>query len=166
MPGPMQAFANYIPGLNGPGYTPQNPQSAQMGGAQFTEDYFTYSLAVGTLTTLATSNLTINIQADSAFDWIMSTYSGNLNGNSEPWTDAYILPVTVQISDGGSGRQLLSAATPVSSIAGTGKQPFILPVTRRFMPKSTVTFTFTSYSASTWNNIFFNLIGRKVFELG
>lgn len=155
-------------GPRGNVYAPQVQNPQQIAGMpQFTEDYFIYSLNVGSVASLATVNASLTIQADSDFDWVMATVAGNLHGNSEPWTDATIIPITVLVTDGGSGRVLMSSGVPLTSLAGTGKQPFINPVVRRFKAKSTVNFGFTSYDPTTaWDNLFFNLIGRKIFELG
>lgn len=164
----MGALPGAYPGFQYPGQNlgQQNPQPVPGGGqVQYTEDFFTYSINIGSITTLATSTQQINIQADSDFEWVMSTASGNLNGNSEPWTDACVIPITVTIVDSGSGRQLMNSAMPMSGLAGTGKQPFILPIPRRFNAKSTVTLVFTSFSASTWDHLFFNMIGRKIFDV-
>lgn len=143
----------------------QNPQLTQRGAKQYVEDYYVYSVNIPILLTLASNIQTITIQADSDFEWVMSTVSGNVNGQSEPSPDSIIIPITVLITDSGSGRQLMSAPVPVTTIAGTGKQPFINPIVRTFKAKSSVTLSFTSYSASTWNNVFFDLIGRKLFDV-
>ena len=95
----------------------------------------------------------------------MSTVSANVDG-TEPQTDNIVIPVTVIITDQGSGRQLMSAGVPITAYAGNGKQPFILPIPRRFMAKSTVTLVFNNYGGDKYDNIFFNMIGRKIFSLG
>lgn len=146
----------------------QNPRTMR-GGAnqpQFTQDFYIYSVSIAAILTNATSIQNIAIQADSDFEWIMTTFFGYESGATEPFTDAIQLPITVLITDAGSGRQLFSNPVPVSSLAGTGKQPFILPIPRRFKAKSTVTLAFTSFSTSTYDNIYFNMIGRKIFPLG
>ena len=135
-------------------------------GRKFTEDFFTYQFAIASLAAATTATASITIQADSDFDWIMTTSSANIDGGSTPWSDAIIIPITVIITDSGSGRQLMSAGIPIAGLAGTGKQPFILPIRRRFKALSSVTGVFTNYSASQYDNIFLNLIGRKIFKLG
>lgn len=132
---------------------------------QFTQDFYVYSVNIPSLTTGATNIQSIQIQADSDFEWIMATVSANESGETEPFTDAQIIPITVLITDAGSGRQLFSIPVPVATIAGTGKQPFILPVPRTFKSKSTITLAFTSISANTWQNFYFDLIGRKIFDV-
>lgn len=149
-------------GMVGPGYQPQ----AMPGGSdqpQIVEDFFVYSLSIPSLDAGATSNQNIAIQADSDFEWMMTTCAGMLTGTTEPWSDAIQIPITVLVTDGGSGRQLLNQAVPITGIAGTGRQPFIMPISRIFEAKSTVNFTFTSFSGATWIDIYFNLIGKKRF---
>lgn len=172
----MSSYSGYSPGNPNRGYQrvrgsggggyggQQNPQPA-INNPQFSEDFYVYSVNVASITTLATENVNFQIQADSDFEWVEGTCSANLNANAEPWTDAAVIPITIQIQDAGSGRLLLSNPVPITGLFGTGKQPFILPVTRRFNAKSTVNVTLVSFSASTWNNIFINFIGRKIFDL-
>lgn len=159
---------DYGHNYGGPGYAPgsQNPGYVAGSRGKFTEDFFTYQFTLATLAAAATSTAVVTIQADSDFDWIMTTCSGNLNGGSTPWSDAIIIPVTIIITDSGSGRQLMSAGVPITSLAGSGKQPFILPIRRRFKALSSVSAVFTNYGAGQYDNIYFNMIGRKIFKLG
>lgn len=142
----------------------QNPQLTR--NKNWTEDFYTYSTFIATLAAGATSNQTIQIQADSDFEWVMSTWFAYKDGQAEPFIDGMQVPVTVLITDGGSGRQLMSGAVPISTIAGNGKQPFINPIPRKFMAKSTVNLTFTNFDAGQYDNIYFNMIGRKLFYIG
>lgn len=144
----------------------QNPEIVPGSGGKYTQDFFVYQFALASLAAAATATATLTIQADSDFDWLMTTASANLNGETTPWTDGIIIPVTVVITDAGSGRQLMSAGVPISGLAGNGKQPFILPIRRRFKALSTVNAVFTNYSAGEYDNIYFNLIGRKLFKVG
>jgi hypothetical protein len=138
------------------------------GGAQYTEDFYIYTVQFGTIANGATApQQSIVIQADSSFEWIASTFFALEDGSAAPFPDAMQLPILCQISDGGSGRQLFSAAVPISSFAGFGREPFFLPVPRLFLSKSQVTFNANSVDpAATWNNVTLNLIGRKIFEGG
>lgn len=158
-------------GYPGPGgnYTPQiqNPRPIPGSGGQLTEDFFTYTVALASLLAGATANSQVTIQADSNFEWVETTVSANLDGNTDDQNlDNINIPIVVTVTDGGSGRQLMNVPVPLSGLAGTGKQPFILPVPRMFAAKSTIVFVFTSFSANKWDNIYFNLIGRKIFNLG
>lgn len=138
----------------------------QTPAAQFYVDFYAYVVPVGSLASAASSVQNIQVQADSDFEWIETTVSANLNGGTTPWQDSIIIPVTVQIQDGGSGRQLLSNPVPISGLGGTGKQPFILPESRVFKSRTNIQLTFTNFGGATWDNIFFNMIGRKIFQFG
>lgn len=167
--GPAAAGGPNRGGNNYAGYGgQQNPMGVGGAGAapQFSQDYYVYGVTIAALAAGVTNTQNIQVQADSDFEWIMSTVSGNLHGSAEPWLDTSIIPVTLLVTDAGSGRQLEQLAVPITTVAGTGKQPFILPVSRRFKSKSSITLAFTSFSASQWDNIFFNMIGRKIFQLG
>jgi hypothetical protein len=140
---------------------------APVGGpAQWTDDYFVYNVNVPSLATGAISTQTFQVQADSDFEWMMTTAYGTITAPTEPYSDASVIPVTVQITDSGSARNLFLNAVPLNTIAGSGKQPYILPQPRIFQARSTVTCLFTSISANTQINIFMCFHGRKIFSLG
>lgn len=137
--------------------------------AAFYVDFFTYVVPVSATNSLAasaTSTIQLPIQADSDFEWIEGTMTAT-TGAGVPFPDTIIAPITVQITDGGSGRQLLSAATPINNLFGSGKQPFILPESRVFKSRSNIQFTFVNLdAANAYNNVFVNLVGRKIFKFG
>lgn len=135
---------------------------------QYTEDFFVQVVNIGTVAASpAAWNANFVVQADADFEWIMSTWSANVDGQAaQNWSDALVVGLTVQVNDGGSGRILFTAPTPISAIAGSGKQPFILPVPRIFQSKSTVNLNGTNISASQYDNVFLNMIGRKIFKVG
>lgn len=137
----------------------------QMDGETFAADLFTYPVSFGSVASTKQSSPTIQIQADSYFEWFKSTWSGNKNGAAEPWPDNIDGAFTLQITDTGTGVQLFNQPMVISGIAGTGREPFILPQPRLFNPNSAVTFALTSFSGSTWDNLYFNMIGRKLFKL-
>lgn len=142
-------------------------------GQKFTSDYYIYGVGPGTngvignLASGVTANVSITIQADSDFEWDYTTVYGEINGaTASPLPDNIDIPVSVLITDGGSGRQLFNQNIPVTSLAGLGREPYILPQKRIFMGKSTVNFSFTNFSGSlTVNNLFLSLHGRKIFSL-
>lgn len=150
----------------------QFPEWQNAQGQRFTSDYFIYGVgpgtngAIGNLANGATANSVITIQADSDFEWDYTTVYGEINGaTASPLPDNIDIPISVLISDGGSGRQLFSQAIPVTSLAGLGREPYILPQKRIFMGKSTVNFSFVNFGGVTVNNFFLSLHGRKIFSL-
>lgn len=152
----------------------QFPQWQNRQGQKFTSDYYIYGVgpgtngAMGTMATSSTANSVITIQADSDFEWDYTTVYGEIDGaTASPLPDNIDIPISVLISDGGSGRQLFNQPIPVTSLAGLGREPYILPQKRIFMGKSTVNFFFTNFSATIQvDNFFLSLHGRKIFSFG
>lgn len=142
----------------------RNLTDARLKGTQYERDWFTYFLPFGSLATLLTATQSFNIQADSDFELMQIAASANVDGAEEPWPDNIILPFNMFITDTGTGRNLMSAATPLSLLAGNGKLPFILPQDRVFEKKSTVTVQLTNYGGSTYDNIGIAFIGAKLFQ--
>lgn len=151
--------------MNPINYGYQNPQPIPGSGGNMTQDFFVYVATIKSIAAAATNNQQLTVQADSDFEWQMTTVSGNIDGVTEPASDNIILPITVLVTDGGSGRLLQSAPTVIGSMAGSGKQPFILPVFRLFKAKSTINLAFVNFGGSQYDNIYFNLIGRKIFDV-
>lgn len=107
------------------------------------------------------------LQLDADFEWMKSTYYAELHGFTAPLSDASIPQLTLQIVQTGDGRQLFSAATPLSMIAGTGREPFVVPQLQRFKGGSTLSFSVTNLSsANVYDNVFFCMIGRKLYQYG
>ncbi len=150
----------------------QFPVWQNSSGQKFTSDYYLYGVgpgtngAIGNIASAATANTQITIQADSDFEWDYTTVYGEINGaTASPLPDNIDIPISVLITDGGSGRQLFNQAIPVTTLAGLGREPYILPQKRIFMGKSTVNFSFLNFGAATVNNFFLTLHGRKIFSL-
>jgi hypothetical protein len=168
-------------GYASPAYTPMpSPASSPAAGVQgqpgqagqiqvgdmiyFGQDFYIYTANFGNLTALANGVQNVQIQSDSDFEWIEATCYGNLHGATEPFTDSVLLPIDISLVDSGSSRQLFSAPIPITTFAGTGKQPFILPVSRLFKAYSNLQVSATNFDASNqYDNIQLNFIGRKLF---
>jgi hypothetical protein len=142
-------------------------------GQKFTSDYYIYGVGPGAngirgnLAAGIAANVNITVQADSDFEWDYTTVYGEINGaTASPLPDNIDIPVSVLITDGGSGRQLFNQPIPVTSLAGLGREPYILPQKRIFMGKSTINFAFLNFDGTlTVNNLFLSLHGRKIFSL-
>lgn len=146
----------------------QNRQQIQVDGAiYFGQDFYIYTAALGNIAPSATSQVNIQIQSDSDFEWIEATCYGNLHGQTPPFTDNTLLPINITLIDSGSSRQLFNAPIPIVSVAGTGKQPFILPVSRLFKAYTNIQVIATSFDATnTYDFVSLNFIGRKLFLTG
>lgn len=136
-------------------------------GSYFGQDFFVYSASFGNLAPAAVSTQNVQIQADSDFLWMESTFFGFMHGATAPFQDSIVLPVGITIQDSGAGRQLFSGAIPLSAIAGTGKQPFIMPMPRKFKSRSNISIQATNNDpTNTYDQLFMNFIGIKLFKVG
>ena len=130
----------------------------------FAQDFYIYQASFGNLAAGASTTVNIQVQSDSDFEWLESTAYGNLNGGATPFPDTILLPINVNIVDGGSSRALFSAPIPLSTFAGNGKQPFILPISRIFKAYASIQLTAANFAAAQYDNLSLNLIGRKLFR--
>ena len=128
----------------------------------YSEDLFYYDFALPALANNTTTPVSITFEAESDFEWILTTCSSLTTEG--PAVDATNTPVSVNVIDTGDARALFSRPTPVGMIAGSGQQPFVLPQPRIFVGKSVVEVPFTNTSGSEVDNIHFTMIGRKIFE--
>jgi len=134
---------------------------------KYGDDFYAYPASFGNIAPGGTAAFNVQIQQDAAFEWIESTAYGNLHGAATPLQDNELLPLTIQITDSGSGRSLFFSPVPIGTVSGTGKQPFILPVSKVFVPLATINCVVTSFdAASTFDNIWYIFIGRRVFPYG
>lgn len=136
-------------------------------GQKYVNDHYIYVAEItSTLNAGAQQTVTINIEADSNFTWVKSAVFASLAGAAQTQATQVLPQVEVQIQDSGSGRLLQNLPVPVSSMAGNGQLPFVLPVPRLFKARSTISFTFTNNSAAENYSVFaLSLIGFKTFFL-
>lgn len=151
-----------IPGGAGAPLPRFNSWQSKETGRVYSEDLFFYNFAVPSLANNVTTPVTVIMEAESDFQWILTT--GSSLTTAGPAVDPTNTPVSIQVKDTGSGRSLFSTATPFGSIAGSGQQPFTLPQPRIFTAKTPVEVDFTNTSGATVSNIHFTMIGRKIFE--
>ena len=118
----------------------------------------TIAIGVGILT-----NDTIAIEADSDFILQKLTYQADLAGVAQTDASRVIPNVLLQITDTGSGRQLMQNPIPIPSFFGTGRVPFILPNPRLFMRNSTIQIAFTSFEAAATPTVRLAFIGYKIY---
>lgn len=137
-----------------------------MTNVQYVEDFFIYQLDFAGIAAGATGTGNIQIQADSDFKWIKATHETNI-ANAAQTDSARVIPLaTINITDTGSGRQLMSSPSPIENMFGTGLLPFILPVHRIFRARSSISISVANFSAASTYNIRLSLIGTKIFKMG
>lgn len=130
---------------------------------QYAEDFFTYTVPIASLAPGASFQASINIEADSAFEWIMTNASGQSGATGANLNSS--MNIALQVTDGASSRNLFSMPIPFPTFAGTGPLPYVLPIPRRFMSKSIVNLNFINFdTAITYQNVSLNLHGRKIFS--
>jgi hypothetical protein len=130
------------------------------------EDFFVYLVSIGNLAAAAAAIGNVQIQADADFEWQMTSFFAVEHGAvAGQMLDTVQIPITVQITDSGTSRMLLSAPVPLSMIAGIGRQPFILPVPRIFQSKSNIQVTFLNFGAAAYDYVNLAFIGRKIFDV-
>jgi len=138
-------------------------QGRNQAGAQVSTDFYSYTLNFGNIAPGASAVVVQQIEADAIFEWI-GTAASNQAGAGRP-ANNNSGTLLMQVTDGGSSRNLLYAPAPMYCVTGLGQLPHILPIPRRFFPKSAVTFIVTNIdTAITYNDVSINLIGRKIYS--
>lgn len=129
-------------------------------------DHYIYSINAASIAAGASQSFPLSIEADSNFTWEKTSVFASLAGATQTQSSQVLPQVTVQIQDSGSGRLLQNIPVQITSMAGNGQLPFVLPVPRVFKARSTVIFTLVNTSAAeTYTNLQLSLIGYKSFFL-
>lgn len=126
-------------------------------------DFFVYGINFASLAAAASTESSIQIQADSAFEIQKLAFFADIAGAAQTESTRVLPLVTLQITDTGTGRQVFNTPIPIPSIMGDGRIPFILPTTKVFSPSSAVLISVANYSAATAYLLRLQLIGAKVF---
>jgi hypothetical protein len=129
----------------------------------FRRDWYVYEAAVAAIAVGASANDTIAIEADSDFILQKLTFHADIAGAAQTDATRVVPNVSVQITDTGSGRQLMSQPIPIPAIFGTGELPYILPNPRLFMRNSTIQIAFTSFEAVITPDILLAFSGYKIY---
>ncbi len=121
------------------------------------KDFFIYGTGIAAALAIAGSTTsTFNIDGDSDFFWTKFCVFPNAS---------LTLPVLdIIITDTTSGRQLMNGQVPVSTIAGNGLIPFILPIERFMEAKSTIKIDYFNVSAAEIPTLRLSFIGIKAFK--
>lgn len=126
-------------------------------------DFYVYEAEALAIAAGGSANDVINIEADSDFILQKLAYQADNAGAQQTDSTRVIPNVTVQITDTGSGRQLMQNPVPIESFFGYGALPFILPNPRIFMRNSTIQIAFTSFEAAATPNVRLAFIGYKIY---
>lgn len=131
------------------------------GGVQYAQDWFSYSIDALAIPAGTTKVVVLNIMADSAFEIL--ELAAAMAPPSGAWGPP-AFPLTVQLMDSVSSRNLMSAPVPVQNICGTGANPFILPIPRKLMPSTQLSVAFGSYATVDALSVQLTFLGRKLFK--
>lgn len=125
---------------------------------------YQFSTATG-LGAAGTVTLQQQIQAAADFELLKLTYSADIAAAAQTDSTRVIPLVTVLMQDWGSQRSLTgnNLPVPVSSMFGTGSEPFILPESRIFTSNSQIMLQLVNYSAASTYNLQFTLHGRHLW---
>lgn len=129
-----------------------------------TQDFYSYIINFSALANGSSDSGSISIDTDSDFFLMKMTQQSDIAAAAQTSSSLVVPLVTLQITDGGSSRQLFSQAVPISAIMGSGENPYILPAPRMFSAGSTVTLSVANYSAATTYNLRLVLSGIKQYK--
>ena len=130
------------------------------------KDFYIYQEDFSGLAASTSATGTIRIQADSDFILQKLTYFADIAAAIQTDSSRVVPLVTLQVIDAGSGRNLLEAPAPISSLFGEGDLPFILPTPRVFFARSNIELTVANFSAATTYNVRLSFIGYKAYPKG
>lgn len=144
----------FQPGRSNP-YIPDGPR-----------DFFIYPVNLGSLAVGVANTVIVPISSDSDF-WLTGfTYQADIAAALQTDATRVIPLVTIQITDTGSGRQLLNAAAPISTFMGTGDRPYRLVHPRMFARRTSIQIQGTSYAVAgtVYAACWISLIGFKIYD--
>lgn len=126
-------------------------------------DWYVYNVEFLALAALGQATANVAVEADANF--ILVKLSGFADIAAAPQTyNARVVPlVSLQITDTGSGRNLLNGNTAWSNIVGWGEIPYILPIRRKWKANSTIRVQVTSFDPASIYNLRLSFSGIKDF---
>ncbi len=130
------------------------------------KQFYAYEFESLGLAAAGTSIDTINIQADSDFVWQKTSFQADIAGIAQTEGGRIIPNATLQFQDTGSGRNFFDNPIPVTSVAGWGELPFILPVAAILRKNTNLICEFVSFEATITLELRISLIGYKIFRPG
>jgi len=111
------------------------------------------TLPEGTVQIAANQTLSVNISTDKDSDFLVNKITGSATGNA-----------LVTIQDMGRDRQWMNTPTHIRNLIGSGAFPNVL-ATPRFINRGSVMSLSIQNLTAAVNNIEFNLIGQKLFNM-
>ncbi|MHB8674551.1 MAG: hypothetical protein ACYDAK_12865 [Candidatus Limnocylindrales bacterium] len=121
----------------------------------------------GPFTAAAQLQQSVNVPNDADFEVRRIMYHFDLAAAALTQATSFVPNITIMLTDSGSGRNLMSAAAPLASIASAeaSQSPKDLPWPKIFTRNSTITAVLTNFDAAqTTANVRLTLAGRKIFS--
>jgi hypothetical protein len=129
-------------------------------------DFYAYTVNFSALAVGVAQSSNITIESDSDFWCNAITYQADIAVAILTESTNVIPLVTMQVTDVGSGRNLVNTPTPITNWAGDGKRPFRFTHPRLFQRATSLAVTLTNYAVGgTSYNLRLTFLGFKVYGL-
>lgn len=150
--------------MNGQVFAPNQPVGYQIPNRP--KDWYSYPLLFSALAGATNATLTFQIDAASDFFLTALTYLAEADLTTSITVATFVVPkITIQVTDGGSNRNLFQAPVPLYSVAGDGDHPHRLIHPRLFAANSSITATVNNYStATTYARLYINFEGFRIYR--
>lgn len=126
-------------------------------------DWYVYNVAFTGIAPAAQQTANVAIEADANFILVKLSGFADIAEGAQTYNTRVVPLVTLQITDTGSGRNLLNGETAWSNIVGWGEIPYILPIRRKFKANSTIRVQATNFDAAATYNLRLSFSGIKDF---
>jgi hypothetical protein len=126
-------------------------------------DWYVYNVEFLALAALGQAVANVAVEADANFILVKLTGFADIAAGIQTYNTRVVPLVSLQITDTGSGRNLLNGNTAWSNIVGWGEIPYILPIRRKFKANSTIRVQATSFDPATIYNLRLSFSGIKDF---
>jgi len=115
----------------------------------------------------ATFSIRINAQRPFKFMAGCMKLASGLNWNTlEADATRRISPITVLLTDSGSGRQMMDTPVPIDSLFGTGQEPFYWPEPKIMYANSVLQVQVTNLDTVNTFQLILSFIGAEMYRLG
>lgn len=130
-----------------------------------------YNYEIDTLATYAAglaagaqAVLTFNIAKDSDFFWTKFGVFCSVGSDGTVITNEQYPSINMMLVNATNGRQYMNSPSPLASLSGSGRLPFILPVPTLWEALTTIQVTLQNVSDNTtYSNIQLSFLGIKAF---
>ncbi len=126
-------------------------------------DWYVYNVFFDALAPGDVGTQVVAVEADANFILVKLAGFASIADAGQTYETRIVPLATLQITDTGSGRQLLNGETAWSNIVGWGEIPYILPIRRKFKANSTIRVQATNFDAADTYELRLSFSGIKDF---